>query len=314
MSGLLASTPEDLAAAATGLPVRMICRHSSRLLLDRAHRWAGIAADRSTALVLQTVLSASIAHLPWRDSAGGEWIGIERVADRGRPVSVLSISQSLDLSYASVARRIDDLVGAGLLMKERRGVRVTPAFFVGGRIEAATAGDRHGLQQSMDLLAAAGHDPTPSLRTGGLDRLPDAVIGRVLLSYALRVLESLKQLYGDAVSGMLTVTVITANINHLLADPTLDRMFADQDSPPPDELRKGITVRELARRAEMPFETVRRRVNELLARDMLENRPDGLILPARVLLREAQLEDNLRIVGHYHWLLATLSDLATAAR
>lgn len=298
-----------------GSAVRMICRHSSRLLLDRTHRWAALVLpERSYALVLQTVLSASLAHLPWRDPISDAWIGVEDATTQGRPVSVLSISQSLDLSFASVARRVDDLIAAGLMVKERRGVRVAPSFFASGRVDAAAAGDRQSVQQCMDLLADAGHDPAPALRTGGLARVPDPVIARTVLAYSLRVLESVKQLYGDAGSGMLIVTVIAANIDHLLADPALDRQFADQDNPPPDELRRGITVRELARRADIPFETTRRRVNDLLARDMLENRADGLILPRRVLLRPAQMADNVRVAGHFHWLLATLSDLAAIER
>lgn len=296
-------------------PVRLISRHLSRLLLDRTHRWAALVnGDRSAALVLQTILSAATAHLPWRDPLTDAWIGIDAAIAQGRGVSTLSISQSLDLSYASTARRVDEIAEAGLLVKDHRGVRIAPAFFENGRIDAATARDRDGLQMCMDMLAAAGHDPAPALRMGMLKRMPDTVIGRALLIYALRVLESVKQLYGDAVMGMLIVTIIAANVDHLLADPELDRQYGDQDAPPPDQLRRGITVRALARRADMPFETARRRVNELLAHDMLENRPDGLIFPARALLRTAQMTDNERIAGHFHSLLAMLSDLAASAR
>lgn len=295
-------------------PVRLICRHSSRLLLARAQRWAPLLPfERVAGLAFQTILSAGIAHLPLRDPASGAWIGIDALAADARPVSVFAVTQSLDLPYSSTARRVNDTVGTGMLLKERRGLRVAPAFFAGGRLDAVTAADRAELVRAIDLLAAAGYDPVPSLRDGGLERVPAAVVSRVLLAYALRSLESVKHLYGDIISGMLAVTVIGANVEHLFADPMLDLRFGGQDRPPPDALRRPVTVRELARRADMPFETVRRRVSALRTRGVLELRGDGIILPARVLMDDAQLADNVRIAGHFQWLLATLSDLASAA-
>lgn len=303
-------------ASAHDAPVRLICRHVSRLLLARGQRWKPLMpAERLAGLVMETVLSAGIAHLPYRSTAeGSEWNGIVSVTERARPVSVLAITQSLDLPYASIARRVDELVAAGFLLKGRRGISIAPGFFADGRVARIVVDDRADLAQMLDLLAAAGHDFAPELRNGGLGRLPDEIVERALLAFSLRGLESVTELYGDVVSGMLAVTVIAANVEHLIEHASLGDQFTDQDTPPPDELRKAITVRELARQTGMPFETVRRRVNELRAHDILEHRDDGVILPARVLLRPRHMADNVRIVGHFHWLLATLSDLAWPSR
>lgn len=307
--------PPTGTAAMTAAPVRLICRHSSRLLLARAQRWAPLMpAERLAGLVVQTVLSAGIAHLPYRDPASGAWIGIDVAPDRARPTAVMAVRRSLELPYASIARRVDELVAAGTLLKERRGVRVAPALFGDGAMARVAAADRAELAETIALLAAAGHDPAPALRDGGLARLPAPVVERALLAFSLRALESVKQLYGDVVSGMVAVTIIAANVEHLTQDPALDRLFVDQETPPPDALRRAIPVRELARRMEMPFETVRRRVSDLRARDLVELHDDGIVLPARVLLREAQLADNRRMAGHFHWLLATLADLAGGER
>lgn len=293
-------------------PVRLVCRHVSRMLLARGARWKPLMPlERLAQLVMETVFSAGIAHLPYRmPGVPPHWLGLGAASEAGRPVSVLALTRSLDLPYASTARRVTELVGAGFLRRESRGIRVAPQLLADNRLPAVVAADKADLAETLTLLAQAGHDPAPALRDGGLDRLPADVIERALLAFSLRVLESVKELYGDVVNGVLAATIVAANVNHLIVDAELGGDFTRQDEPPPDALRQPIPVRVLARDVAMPFETVRRRVNELRARDIVEAREDGVVLPTRVLMRDAHLADNLRITRHFHGLLDTLADLA----
>ena len=299
-------------SAAAGAPVRLVCRHVSRLLLARNQRWLPLMPDdRLAGLVFETVLSAGVAHLPYHTpGADPEWLGLISAAARARPVTMLAITESLDLSYASVSRRVGVLIGAGLLVKEARGVRVAPERLADGRLAAIAQDDRAALAETVALLAAAGHGRAPTLTAGGLDRIPADVVERLLLAFALRALEPIKTLYGDVLDGILAATITAANIGHLIENPALGNQFAGEDAPPPDVLRQPIPIRELARRAGLPFETVRRRVNALRDADLLVCTDAGVVLPTRVLMRDVNLADNVRLMRQFHRLLETLTDLA----
>lgn len=308
----VATPMPDRNAAADSPPVRLVCRHVSRLLLARNRRWLALMPDdRLAGLVFETALSAGVAHLPYHTAGPApEWLGLVSGAALARPVTVLAITQSLDLSYASGSRRVTTLVGAGLLLKETRGVRVAPGVLADGRVAKIAAGDRADLAETIALLAAAGHDCAPALARGGLERIPDDVVERLLLTFALRALESLKALYGGVLDGILAATITAANVAHLIENPALGSQFAGEDAPPPDVLRQPIPVREIARRVGLPFETVRRRVNALRDAGLVEAHEAGMVLPTRVLMREVNLADNVRLTRQFHRLLEALTELA----
>jgi DNA-binding Lrp family transcriptional regulator len=67
----------------------------------------------------------------------------------------------------------------------------------------------------------------------------------------------------DFVDGLIVVGVTQANVEQVLRDPALQRAYATYDAPPPDALRRPITVNAVAQSLGLPFETVRRRVQRL---------------------------------------------------
>ncbi|OHB38501.1 MAG: hypothetical protein A2882_06225 [Phenylobacterium sp. RIFCSPHIGHO2_01_FULL_70_10] len=88
---------------------------------------------------------------------------------------------------------------------------------------------------------------------------------------------------GDALSAVLVLSIIEANLRHIARDPVLALRHAAPDNPPPDEIRRPISVRALAASLRIPYDTARRRVAELEARDQCARTAGGVYVPARAL-------------------------------
>lgn len=296
--------------------VRLICRHASELLLLRSERWTPLwPSERMAGLVIETTLSATTAHLPYCDPLPEpSWIGLDAALDAARPLSVLAMARSLKLPYGSIARRVEQLVAADLLIKESRGVRVSPRFLSGDRPIGITEANKAELRRILGQLQAAGYAPAPDLLGPAFDQIPAMVVERAIIAFSLRVLEGVTHRYGDAINGLLAANIIAFNVHHLTQDPVLSQRFAAEDAPPPDELRQPIPVRVLARMIGMPFETVRRRVNDLRDEGVVVILDEGVILPAEVLLSPKHLSDNRRIVQHFEQMLKLLTALTAPYR
>lgn len=82
---------------------------------------------------------------------------------------------------------------------------------------------------------------------------------------------------------LILLTIIQANVAHLDRDPELQRAFSRYDTPPPDHVRRPISVSAIANALRIPYETARRRVQQLVDRGDCVPVHRGLIVPARAL-------------------------------
>jgi len=81
---------------------------------------------------------------------------------------------------------------------------------------------------------------------------------------------------------LLFHAVLEANVGRLNRDPELQARHATLDDPPPDELRRPVSINSLALSLGQPFETVRRHVNGLVAQGLCAAAPGGVYVPAAV--------------------------------
>lgn len=88
-----------------------------------------------------------------------------------------------------------------------------------------------------------------------------------------------RQLF-DVVDALIMVAVTQANVDPVIGDPELQRAYATYEAPPPDALRRPISINALARSLRLPFETVRRRVSRLVLLQLLKVSPEGVWTPA----------------------------------
>jgi DNA-binding Lrp family transcriptional regulator len=85
----------------------------------------------------------------------------------------------------------------------------------------------------------------------------------------------------DLTDNLIVLAIVQANLSLIMADPELQRRYATAEAPPPDELRRPISINAVAASLRLPFETVRRRVMHLAEKGLCDITPRGLVVPQR---------------------------------
>lgn len=117
----------------------------------------------------------------------------------------------------------------------------------------------------------------------------------------------------DFTDAVILMAVTQANVEPVLRDPALNREFAAYDQPPPDELRRPISINAVAQSLGIPFETVRRRVTRLSRVGVYRTTPAGVFVPGWVVrlgAHRSAAEANYRRVQDLYFRLAGLGALS----
>lgn len=83
----------------------------------------------------------------------------------------------------------------------------------------------------------------------------------------------------DVIDGLLIAAISQANVAPIARDPDLQRAYATLDTPPPDDLRRPVSISAIANSLRLPFETARRRIAVLAELGVVRNLPRGVIVP-----------------------------------
>lgn len=106
------------------------------------------------------------------------------------------------------------------------------------------------------------------------------------------------------------LAIVRANTLHVTRDPTLAAAFSGVDEIPPDELRKTVSINNLARELSLPYETARRHAHKLIDAGICRRSPDrGLVVPAEVHARE---DFKRGVIQTFEMTQGLVNDLAAA--
>jgi DNA-binding Lrp family transcriptional regulator len=104
------------------------------------------------------------------------------------------------------------------------------------------------------------------------------VAARLANGFALD-LAKLGGLGRDILDALLLCAISQANVAQITRNPELQRLYATLDQPPPDELRRPVSISAIANSLRIPFETARRRVVALAELGLIVTQPRGVIIP-----------------------------------
>jgi len=107
-------------------------------------------------------------------------------------------------------------------------------------------------------------------------------IARASIGLILDVIE-ISRGPGHVVDPLIISTVVEGNLALFNRDPELQRRYAAIDRPPPDELRRPVSISAVAASLHLPYETVRRRINQLAGAGALRLTPKGAVVPTAAL-------------------------------
>ncbi|MDB5494659.1 MAG: hypothetical protein JWP86_1996 [Phenylobacterium sp.] len=93
---------------------------------------------------------------------------------------------------------------------------------------------------------------------------------------------------------LLFSTISQANVTTITRQADLQVAYAAPDHPPPDAMRRPVSVNALATSLGLPFETVRRRVKGLVDQGLCRAVEGGVIVPTAVVNSPQYFEDSFR--------------------
>jgi hypothetical protein len=213
-------------------------------------------------LLTMAINQANIAPLTRDPAARRRYGALEAPAPDAerRPVSVRAVAASMRLPYETARRNIRRLESRGVCVTGGGGVLVPAAFLVSPEyLEAARLGHER-LYSLYRMLAGRGLlDPLPAAQ---YDESESPVRGavRLMSDYLLRAAESVGGRTGDLVATLVILPLLAAAAG------------ADGAAAAP------MSVAALARRLQVPTETVRRHAAALAAEGTCVAGPGGLAL------------------------------------
>ena len=104
------------------------------------------------------------------------------------------------------------------------------------------------------------------------------VAGRLANAFALDLVK-LGGFGRDVVDALLLAAISQANVAQITRSPELQRKYATLDQPPPDEMRRPVSISAVANSLRIPFETARRRIAVLIELGVVKTLPRGVIIP-----------------------------------
>lgn len=113
----------------------------------------------------------------------------------------------------------------------------------------------------------------------------------------------------DFYDALILLAVTQANVGALMRDRDSQLAFASLDAPPPDELRRPVSMQAIAHSLRLPYETVRRRLLRLARSGVCEIGSEGVIVPAREVATPEHMAALVAIWRQIQQLYCRLRDL-----
>jgi DNA-binding Lrp family transcriptional regulator len=104
-------------------------------------------------------------------------------------------------------------------------------------------------------------------------------VGRASLGFILDTI-AVSRGANDILDPLILSVVLEANVAAISQDPVLQRRYASVDAPPPDELRRAVSISAVAASLRLPYETVRRRISRLAKSGACSITPRGVMITA----------------------------------
>jgi len=255
--------------------------------------------DRRAAFAF--LVRAQLASVSFEDGAA--------IRKRSPTISVHALAHSLVIPYETMRRSVAVLIESGLCERNGRESVVlcsnpkTHAAVT--RLSETMTDQLLRMLRDLNAIGFRFQGPVGAVQSGAMPaRLSaDAVEGDrgppiVDLAHAagalfLRLVEvgggPLHQ--HDILCTLVFVAIVSGNLAHVVHDKAVTWQYGSIDRPPPDDMRKAVSVRAIADMLGLSVETTRRCVCQLIENgECIRVAGQGVIVPAGVLVRKDILE------------------------
>lgn len=320
-------------------PAKPAARVVTRLVVDFVLRCIRAATrnfegDLLGALVFLVLLQARHSRIPLRSGGAPAPNG----GETQRPISVYSLAQSLKTPPETMRRCVGRLIARGWCVRaDGKGVVIPDELPADARNVQLVREMHRAFWRMLADLKDIGFDfdlmDRASLSTDdvavGLAVLPDAApteatarklsdpaIERVIVDFVLRFIESgVAPHNNDYVRSCVFVAIMSANAAPFAYDPEKAWHYATHDTPPPDAARRAASLAEISQILGMPYETVRRYVNALIADGLcVRDERKGLTIPMSILQSPEALNVGFGVTMRFAQMIGDLKRLGIEFR
>ncbi|MDQ0465331.1 putative transcriptional regulator [Caulobacter ginsengisoli] len=285
---------------------RATVRISGDYLLDWIAAMRAPFGDFDLAVAFAAVVNGSIRH-PGRDA---ELNGLPPGEGAPRqPMSARSLGRSIQLPHQTTRRHVEALIEGGWVERRDLGLIVAPEVLTGPRLQPAANLLMERLTGILTGLAAL-ESPPPDFRLaperGGLLLV---LTCDFVLRWVERHIAVPGQVFTEArlnIGGLVFWAVMRANLRHVNDDPRLQRAYADLTLP--DQLKRPVSVREIADTLELPYETLRGLVQKMIELGLLSRVGRGLIVSEERLATPRSAADHRINLTDLRRLLSQLTE------
>ncbi len=323
------ATLRRVSATASGAPSRVVMRASSEHLVRTVRLFTHSLGSLRRAIILGGVIAANCEHitrsaqLSWRY---GQLHEAPPDSER-RPVNMNSLASSLAIPWETTRRHVHGLIADGLCERVEGGVIVPTRVMSDPRAHSMMVGFLDSFRQMIDALKAIDFDfEAISRRTDlnselvvepGFARVgsntADRILARVAMEYQIRALVGGSAAFGgDWMATAVFCAIMSANSEHLAADPQAAWRYARADSPPPDELREPVTISQAAVRLGIPNETARRQVQALVRQGRVERARGGYLASMDYMQSQVAQESSLAVTRAFYRMVYDLNALGVS--
>jgi len=107
------------------------------------------------------------------------------------------------------------------------------------------------------------------------------VVSQASVRFVIKFMREAMKAYStvglDPTDYLIVIAIDTQNVAHIHNDPNISLRYAGFIEP--DWMRRGVSRAAISRITQIPLETARRRINQLIEKGILAKRRDGVIMP-----------------------------------
>ena len=304
--------------ASAGPPQRLVTRVVLEFMIDllaastRAH-----GGDLKAMIVFMAIQHANTEFLEFAPDRAAQCFGGHLDDSLRRPITAHALALSVSFPPETCRRYVHKLLEAGYCQRVGARGLIVPSAVMGREPFASSIDATHAAFINMlkalhaiefDVLAAAATHRGPADPVIKLP--PEALrlaLWTVMTGFVIRVLlDGIENHDRDFIRGLIFVTVMALNVEHITNDAGAAWRYAAADTTPPDEMRSPATVRAVSDRLGAPYETTRQHLMRLVVLGRAKRVGGGFIIPSEVNNDPRFLRMGLNI---YWWLLRAVSQL-----
>lgn len=250
-----------------------------------------------------------------------------------RAVSVQSLARSLKTPPETMRRCVARLIARGWCERiAGRGIVLAETPEARAKIERLMTGTRrafchlmialkqigfdfdlmdHAVEHTEAPLAVADAAVAETSRSLNFPEESSPALDRAILDFGLRMVDAGTANFGDDyVLTCVFSAIMSANASPIAYDAERAWRYGTYDTPPPDDVRRRVSLSEVSQILGIPYETARRYVQTLIARGLCErDARKTLMIPMEIVQTPQGIQVGLEIMRRFVQMLGEVKRL-----